>query len=96
MPNISDSGAMAPQSYELSFVGSMLVIFIAIVLFIVAANLLVTILRFAWRKVFGQARLVAESSTQTLGEGDGSTARKAERQGSMETAVSSTENKKKE
>ena len=37
---------MAPQSYELSFIGSVLVVFASLVLFIVGANILVSALRY--------------------------------------------------
>ncbi|KAL8586222.1 hypothetical protein ACOMHN_021487 [Nucella lapillus] len=58
---------MKGQSYQLTFIGTVLIIFIAIVLFIVAVNLLVAILRFLWRKVRGEPPVLKHSSTQTGG-----------------------------
>lgn len=86
---------MAAQSYELSFVGSILVIFIAIVLFILAVNLFVAILRFMFNKIWGQSRQVRDSATQTSrGEGDSVTLHTSETDGQMQ-AVGSERKKKK-
>lgn len=42
---------MAPQTYELSFALSVTVIFVCIIVFILAINLFVSVLRFVFRKV---------------------------------------------
>lgn len=69
---------MAPQSYELSFVGSILVIFFCIVLAILAVNLFISICRYVIGHVLGisksgqTSRQLIESSTQTSWEEDAS------------------------
>lgn len=87
---------MAPQSYELSFIGSVLVIFITIVLFILAINLFVAIMRFMWRKIWGQYREFRDSATQTgRGEGDSIMLQKSENDGRVEGEVVGSGRKKK-
>lgn len=62
---------MAPQSYELSFVGSLLLIIFCILLTVLAANLIVSILRYTLSYVLGiispetASRGLVESATQT-------------------------------
>lgn len=67
---LSEFLTMAPQSYELSFVGSLLLIILCILLAVLAANLIVNILRYVLSYVLGiispeTASRLVESATQT-------------------------------
>lgn len=67
---------MSPKSYELSFIGSVMVVFICIFVVMWTINAVATILGFMWRKaqsLTGESdvhKKLATKSTQTSGAGD--------------------------